>query len=84
MLSLTIPDSVLYSLKLPEKSVHDDLMKFLAVILYEKGVLGIGKASELCGKSRINFMQILDDEGFVLNYDDAELDRDLANLGSFL
>ena len=39
---------------------------------------------ETIGKSRINFMQILDEEGVVLNYDDAELDRDLANLGSFL
>lgn len=84
MLSLTIPDSVLYSIKLPEKSVHSDLIKFLSVILYEKGALGIGKASELCGKSRVEFMQILDEEGVALNYDDAELDRDLANLRSFL
>jgi predicted HTH domain antitoxin len=84
MLSLTIPDSVLYSLKLPGKSVQNDLMKLLSVILYEKGALGIGKACELCGKSRIDFMQILDEEGVALNYDDAELDRDLANLESFL
>jgi hypothetical protein len=31
MLSLTIPDSVLHSLKLPEKTLPNDLMKLLAV-----------------------------------------------------
>ena len=80
MLSLSIPDSVLHSLKLPEKSVHNDLMKLLAVKLYEKGALGIGKASELCSKSRIDFMRVLAEEGIVLNYDDKELDRDLETL----
>lgn len=37
---------------------------------------------ELCGKSRIEFLQILKEEGVFLNYDDAELDRDLANMES--
>ena len=83
MLSLTIPDSVLHSLKLPEKTLPNDLMKLLAVKLYEKGALGLGKASELCGKSRMEFLQTLKEEGIYLNYDDRELDRDLANLESF-
>jgi predicted HTH domain antitoxin len=74
MLSLTIPDSVLHSLKLPEKTLPSTLMKLLSVKLYEKGALGIGKASELCGKSRMEFLQ---------NYDDAELERDLTNMESF-
>lgn len=83
MLTLTIPDSVLHSLKLPEKTLPSDLMKMLAVKLYEKGALGIGKASELCGKSRLEFMQVLKDEGVFLNYDDTELARDLENMESF-
>lgn len=82
MLSLTIPDSVLHSLKLPVKTLPDDLMKLLSVKLYEKGALGIGKASELCGKSRMEFLQILKEEGAFLNYDDAELERDLSNMES--
>jgi len=78
VLSLTIPDSVLHSLKLPEKTLPSDLMKLLSVKLYEKGALGIGKACELCGKSRMEFLQVLKEEGVFLNYDDAELDRDLV------
>lgn len=83
MLSLSIPDSVLHSLKLPEKTVQHDLLKLLAVKLYEKGALGLGKASELCGASRIEFLHILKEEQVFLNYDDEELDRDLAALESF-
>lgn len=83
MLSLSIPDSVLHSLKLPEKTVQKDLMKLLAVKLYEKGALGLGKASELCGASRTDFLHALKEEEVFLNYDDEELDRDLAALGSF-
>ena len=83
MLSLSIPDSVLHSLKLPEKTVQQDLLKLLSVKLYEKGALGLGKASELCGASRSDFLRILKDEGVFLNYDDEELDRDLSSIESF-
>lgn len=83
MLLLTIPDSVLHSLKLPEKTLSIDLMKLLSVKLYKKGALSIGKACELCSKSRTEFLQVLKEEGVFLNYDDAELDRDLANMESF-
>ena len=83
MLSLNIPDAVLHSLKLPEKTVQQDLMKLLAVKLYEKGALGLGKASELCGASRTEFLHFLKEEHVFLNYDDEELDKDFAALESF-
>ena len=83
MLSLNIPDAVLHSLKMPEKTVQQDLMKLLAVKLYEKGALGLGKASELCSVNRTDFLHILKEENVFLNYDDEELDRDLAALESF-
>ena len=83
MLSLNIPDAVLLSLKHPEKTVQQDLMKLLAVKLYEKGALGLGKASELCCASRTGFLHLLKEEQVSLNYDDEELDRDLAALESF-
>jgi predicted HTH domain antitoxin len=83
MLSLSIPDSVVYSLKLPEKNLQNDLLKLLAVKLYEKGALGLGKASELCGVNRAEFFHILKEEHVFLNYDDEELNRDIASLESF-
>ena len=83
MLSLSIPDSVVHSLKLPEKNLQNDLLKLLAVKLYEKGALGLGKASELCGVSRAYFFHILKEENVFLNYDDEELNRDMVSLESF-
>jgi len=59
MLSLTIPDSVLHSLKLPEKTLPSGLMKLLAVKLYEKGALGIGKACELRSEEHTSELQSL-------------------------
>jgi predicted HTH domain antitoxin len=82
MLSLSIPDSVLHSLKLPEQTLQHDLLKLLAVKLYEKGALGLGKASELCDATRTEFLHILKEEKVFLNYDEAELDKDLAALES--
>lgn len=83
MLSLNIPDSVLHSLKLPTKNLRQKLLKLLAIKLYEKGALGLGKACELCGVSRIDFFKILREEQVFLNYDDDELERDLNALESF-
>jgi hypothetical protein len=50
-------------------------MKLLAVRLYEKGALGLGKTSELCGADRSGFLHLLKEEQAFLNYDDEELDR---------
>jgi predicted HTH domain antitoxin len=82
MLSLSIPDSVLHSLKIPERTVQHELLKLLAVKLYEKGALGLGKASELCSATRTDFLHILKEEQVFLNYDEAELDKDLSLLES--
>jgi len=83
MLSLDIQDSILYSLKLPRKSLQQDLLKLLAIKLYEKGALGLGKACELCGVSRTDFLYILKEEQVFLNFDNEELDRDICTMESF-
>lgn len=83
MLVLGIPDSVLHSLKLPGKTLQRELLKLLAVKLYDKGALGLGKASELCGVTRTEFLHILKEEDVFLNYDNEELDRDMAALELF-
>ncbi len=83
MIKISIPDTVEMAIKLPEKEKQKELLKLLAVKMYEKGILGIGKASELCGMNRIDFMGLLKEENVPLNYDDEELQRDLKNLEFF-
>ncbi|MFZ3092121.1 MAG: UPF0175 family protein [Nitrospirota bacterium] len=83
MIKLSIPDTVEMAIKLPEKERQKELLKLLAVKMYEKGILGIGKASELCGMNKLDFMSLLKEEDVSLNYDDEELQRDLKNLEFF-
>ncbi len=65
-----------YYKDLPEK----ELKKLLAVKLYEKGILGIGKAKELIGVTRMEFLYLLKDEGVPLNYDQDDLENDLKTI----
>lgn len=83
MIKISIPDTVEMAIKLPEKEKQKELLKLLAVKMYEKGILGIGKASELCGMNKLDFMSLLKEEDIPLNYDDEELQRDLKNLEFF-
>ncbi|HDK27370.1 MAG TPA: UPF0175 family protein [Candidatus Atribacteria bacterium] len=83
MITITIPDTVETAIRLPEKEVKKELLKLLAAKLYEKGIVGIGKAAELCGMSKLEFMQLLKEEKINLNYDEEELKRDLKNMEYF-
>ena len=83
MINIIIPDTIEEAIKLPEKIKKKELLKLLALKLYEKGVIGIGKAAEMCDLTRFEFMNLLKDEGLFLNYDDEELDRDFRNLEYF-
>jgi len=83
MITINIPNTVEAAIKLPEKERKRELLKLLAVKLYEKGIIGIGKSAELCQMSKLEFIQLLKEEGVNLNYDEEELERDLKNLEYF-
>ncbi len=77
---ITIPKTVEHALKIPLKNQEKELKKLLAMKLYEKGVLGIGKARELIGVTRAEFLYLLKDEGIPLNYDKDDLENDLKTI----
>ncbi len=77
---ITIPKAVEHALKIPVKNQEKELKKLLAVKLYEKGILGIGKARELIGVTRMEFLYLLKDEGIPLNYDKDDLENDLKTI----
>ncbi len=83
MITINIPDSIEIALQLPEGDKKRALVKYLSIKLYEKGIIGIGKASELCEMNKMDFMKVLNEEGINLNYDDEEYERDLNNLEYF-
>jgi predicted HTH domain antitoxin len=53
----------------------------IAVLLYAKGKLSMGKASRIADMNRILFQKELGKRKVPMNYDEAELERDLETLG---
>ena len=75
-----VSEELVEAMKLPPEEVPLRLKRELAVRLYEKGLLGFGKARELAGMSKWEFQQLLGEEGILRSYDVEELERDLKTL----
>jgi predicted HTH domain antitoxin len=79
-MTLEIPEGVVQALRLPRKGTKEELKKLLAVTLYEKGILGIGKARELAGASKLEFYALLKKEGVPLNYGEEDVEKDIMTI----
>lgn len=80
--SLTIPysDDLLLSLKESPEEFEAEARLLLAVKLYELGRLTTGRAAELAGVGRVEFMFLLGRFGLSpVGVDPEELQQDLAN-----
>lgn len=81
-LALTIPysEDLLLSLKESPEEFAAEARLLLAIKLYELGKLSTGKAAELAGISRIDFLFTLDRFGLSpIGVDAVELEQDLAH-----
>lgn len=74
---LEISDSVAKAIRLPEPSMHDDLLAELALALYARGVLGFGKARELADMPKLEFGRLLGVRGIPRHYGPEDLADDL-------
>lgn len=52
----------------------------IAVMLYQKQVLSLGRAAEWVGLSRIEFQRALKSHGIPLHYEVSDLHEELSNL----
>jgi len=75
-----VSEELVEAMKLPPEEVPLRLKRELAVRLYEKGLLGFGKARELAGMTKWEFQRLLGEEGILRSYDVEELERDLKTL----
>jgi predicted HTH domain antitoxin len=75
-MTLTIPDDILG--QIPISST--DLRVEIAVYLYEKQRLSIGKARKLAGLNLIQFQKELSKRNVFLHLDVTEIDKELQNL----
>lgn len=76
--TLEIPDSALNALNLPPEELRKELRIDLAVALYARGALPIGKAMECAGLVRRDFERLLKERQVRRPFDEAELQRELA------
>ena len=72
-LFLSIPDSVVQAIRLPEKRLREEMLLELAVALYTQDALSLGKARELAGLSKYEFGRILGQGGIARHYREEEL-----------
>jgi len=59
---------------------EEELRTELAVHLYQRRKLSLGKAKELAGLTVWQFMQLLGSRGLGVNYDVEQFDEDMATL----
>jgi predicted HTH domain antitoxin len=76
-LKLEIPDEVLGALKLPVGEEVAEMCKELALALYQRRVLSIGKARILAQMTRWEFEGLLGKRKITRHYTNTELEEDI-------
>jgi predicted HTH domain antitoxin len=76
-MELSIPESIIQSIRLPEPRIEGELLKELAIALYTQELLSFGKACELAKLDYREFGKVLGDRNINRHYSEPELDEDL-------
>ncbi|RQW02981.1 UPF0175 family protein [candidate division KSB1 bacterium] len=76
-LILTVPEDVLQAAKVPPSEREGEFLKELAVALYARNILSLGKARSLAKMTRWEFEELLGQRQIVRHYDEASLEEDL-------
>ena len=77
-MQLSIPESIIQSIRLPESRVEIELLKELAIALYTQELLSFGKACELANLDHRQFGQLLGERHISRHYAETELEEDLG------
>jgi predicted HTH domain antitoxin len=76
-LTINIPEDVWYAMRLPETEKQNQLIKELAITLYQRGILSFGKARALAHLSKWEFDYELSSRQIVRHYNEDDLENDL-------
>lgn len=74
---LEIPTEILSAVKLPPKEIEHEFRKELALALYQRGVLSLGKARLLAQMTRWEFEELLGQRKIPRHYTDADVEEDI-------
>jgi len=76
-MQLSIPESIIQSIRLPENRIEAELFKELALALYAQELLSFGKACELAHLDHRQFSQLLGERNIPRHYGETDLAEDL-------
>mgnify|MGYP001023435199 CR=1 FL=1 len=74
---LEVPGEVVDAVKLPYGEMEKELRKELALALYQRGVLSLGKARVLAQMTRWEFEELLGERKIPRHYTEADLEEDI-------
>jgi len=78
-IEVKIPKELLIGIE--EEKLVEDIKLFMAMRLYGMKVLSLGKATELAGKNKEEFMEALSEHGIdVIRYSKGDLDEEMEFL----
>ncbi|HIG93967.1 TPA: UPF0175 family protein [Candidatus Woesearchaeota archaeon] len=77
-LTVVIPEDIVQALKIPPKEQMQELDKELALSLYQREALSLGKARKLAGLSTWDFLSELKKRKISRHYTTEELQEDLV------
>jgi len=81
-ISITIPDDVLESAKIPRSALKQELLKEMAFALYSRGITSMGTARKLAKIDKWKFLEGLAERGIERHYNEAELKEDITYANS--
>ena len=76
--SIELPSEILDAVRLPPGEVEQEMRKELALALYRRCVLSLGKARLLAGMSRWQFEELLGSRRMPRHYTETDLEEDIA------
>jgi predicted HTH domain antitoxin len=76
-MTLDIPSVVLEGAKLPPQEIEEEFRKELALALYQRGVLSLGKARLLARMTRWEFEELLGRRRITRHYTEEDLQEDI-------
>ena len=77
-LTLVIPGEVLDALRLPPDEVEKEFLQELAVALYRRNVLPLGKTQALARMTRWEFEELLGQRRVPRHYTELDLEEDVG------
>ena len=76
-MTINISQDIVEAAKLPQDEKEQEFRKELAIALYQRGVLSLGKARALAQMTRWEFEELLGRRKIVRHYTESDLENDI-------